>query len=105
MLTQNQITAFRMATAAHNLGHHEEDATLDEALCNEDEVVHTRDTAAAFIASHGRPDQCENYKSGDLLVWNKVQTRKGARRGDLYVMDFGDVRAAYFLARADRPRS
>ena len=37
---------------------------------------------------------------GVVFKWDNIQARKGAQRGTLYVMDFGDARAAYFDGEA-----
>ena len=99
MLTQDQINTFCLATAANNNGGYEEDATLDDALCNADQVVETRDQIADFIAKWGQPEK-EEYGFGTLYFWRNVQARKGARRGDLMVMDFTTARAAFFSGEA-----
>lgn len=100
MLTNDQIEQFRLALAADNNGGYEEDADLDDAYCEADEVVQTRDTVDDFTKQWGKPHDSEEYTGGTLMIWNKLQTRKGAQRGDLYVMDFGDARAAYFSGQA-----
>jgi hypothetical protein len=89
MLTEDQKTQF--VTALEN-----------ECGCGitEDEVISTRDTVQNFIAQWGSPHECEQADDIEVLVWHKLQTRKGATRGDLYVMDFGRVRAAYFSGEA-----
>lgn len=66
----------------------------------EDEVTTTADTVADFISKWGQPHEREKIEEGEVLVWNKLQTRKGAKRGDLYVMDFGMDRAAYYSGEA-----
>lgn len=96
MLNQKQIEQFRMALAADNIGGYEEDADLDDAYCSEDEVVQTRDTVDDFTKQWGQPHDSDKYTGGTLMIWNKLQVRKGARRGSLYVMDFGEARASYF---------
>jgi hypothetical protein len=100
MLSQEQITAFRLATAANNNGGYEEDATLEDACCSEEQVAQTRDTVVDFVGKWGAPHDTEKYSFGTLLIWNALQSRKGAVRGDLYVMDFGGARAAYFSGEA-----
>lgn len=100
MLTGTQIHQFRLATAANNNGGYEEDANIDDAYCSEEQVAQTRDTVADFIEKWGQPADTQEYSFGTLLIWNDLQTRKGARRGDLYVMDFGEARAAYFSGQA-----
>ena len=92
MLTETERTQFRLATAAFNTGGEVEDASIDDAYCTDIEVVETRDTVADFVANGGKP----TAREGALFVWENVQTRKGARRGHLFVMDFGGVRAAFF---------
>lgn len=100
MLSTQQIEQFRLATAANNNGGYEEDANIDDAYCSGEQVAQTRDTVANFAEMWGKPHEIENYSFGALLIWHDLQARKGARRGDLYVMDFGDARAAYFSGEA-----
>jgi len=99
-LTSDQIEKFRLATAAHNASGYEEDATIDDSLCSEDDVTATTETLADFIKSRGTPANIEKYSFATLYIWENQQARKGARRGDLYVVDFGDRRAAYFSGEA-----
>lgn len=96
LLSCDKIAAFRLATATNNNGGYSEAATFDDAYCSENEVTQTRDTVASFIEKWGAPHETEVSRFGKLLIWNDLQTRKGARRGNLYVMDFGNARAAYF---------
>jgi hypothetical protein len=96
MLTKDQINTFCLATSANNIGGYEEDATIDAARCNAEEVVSTHDTLADFTAKWGLLYDVEEYSFGKLRLWHGIQVRKGACRGDLMIMDFGDVRAAYF---------
>lgn len=47
-------------------------------------------------AKGGKPEH-EDTPFGKLYVWKGVQPQgAGTKRGDLYVMDFGGARAAYF---------
>ena len=95
-LTETKIDDFRLATAVVNCNGYEEDATLEQALCSPDEVVETRQTLADFIRDRGKPTSSEKYSFATIYIWENQQSCKGKRRGDLYVVDFGDLRAAYF---------
>ena len=112
MLTQEQRDTFRLALASLNCYTVEkvEDLDIDDMLSDE-EVVETRDTIDDFFNAQGRklnrkgerpevPYEQETTLLGTVYRWENVQARKGARRGNLYVMDFGDVRATYFDGEA-----
>lgn len=112
MLTQEQRDQFRLALASWNdyTAKTVEDLDIDDMLSDE-QVVETRDTIEDFFSAHGRklnrkgerpevPYEQEATLLGTLYHWENVRSRKGARRGDLYVMDFGDARAAYFDGEA-----
>ncbi len=93
MITETQNKIFRKAIEALNCG----SEIIDEADIIASELVTvTRDTVADFIAARGNPNESEEFFGVTLLVWRNVQSRKGARRGDLYVVDYGDARAARF---------
>jgi hypothetical protein len=96
MLTPEQRLNFCKATALWNSNDFGNDLAQ---LCEPDDVAATRDTVADFMsgpAGHARRrEECET-PAGKLLVFRDCQTRKGARRGDLFLMDFGEARAAYF---------
>jgi hypothetical protein len=109
MLTQSQRDTFRFALAALNNYTVEAVAELDiDDMLADDQIVETRDTLDNFFDAQGRrldrrtgqrpavPHELNTTICGDVYKWEDVQARKGARRGTLYVMDFGDVRAAYF---------
>lgn len=68
--------------------------------CAESVVVATRDTVEMLISRLGAPHHTDKTQHGDVLIWNIFQTRQVAGRGDLYMMDFGDVRAVYFCGEA-----
>jgi len=108
MLTQQQRDTFRLALASLNCYTVEkvEDLDIDEMLTDE-EVVETRDTVDNFFTSNGRklnrkgerpevPYEQNQTLLGAVFQWDNIQSRKGARRGTLYVMDFGDARATLF---------
>ena len=65
-------------------------------VCEPDEVQETRETIADFIEA--RTGEHEIYKTevGNLYVWEDQQSRKGKRRGNLFVLDAGDRRYCYF---------
>ena len=113
MLTQEQRNAFRLALAAYNnySAKSVEELDIDDML-TDDQVVETQDTVENFFETRGRrldrrtgerpavPYELNKTFLGDVFVWEDVQARKGARRGNLYVMDFGSCRAAYFTGEA-----
>jgi hypothetical protein len=112
MLTQKNRDTFRLALASLNQFSVEkiEDLDIDDML-TDDLVVETRDTLEDFFTAQGRrldrkgerpavPFEQNDTLLGPVFKWDDVQTRKGARRGTLYVMDFGDARAAYFDGEA-----
>jgi len=87
MLTQEQRKNLCAAVRAWNHG-------LDmPGASGPDEVIATNDTLADFISAWGEPSEWFGTPEGILIVWQKVQARKGAPRGDLFVMDFGEARA------------
>lgn len=106
MLTQEQRDTFRKAAASWNqCGSSEVD--IDDVISSDARVVETRDTLENFFDAKGRrlkrdgsrpdiPFEQEETAFGTIFVWRDAQSRKGARRGMLIVMDFGDARAAYF---------
>jgi len=59
-------------------------------------VTTTADTLADFVAKWGKPNESDDT----YAHWYSVQTRPGARRGKLYVVDCGDFRAARFDGEA-----
>lgn len=112
MLTQEQRDTFRLALAALNNYSIKDVAELDiDDMLNDDQVVATRDTVENFFEAQGRrlnrrgerpetPYELNTTICGEMIKWEDVQARKGARRGTLYVMDFGTARAAYFDGEA-----
>lgn len=112
MLTQKQRDTFRLALASLNCYtvKNVEDLDIDDMLTDE-QVIETRDTVENFFEARGwRNDRNGNRPAvalelnktllGDVYKWDDQQSRKGARRGTLYVMDFGDARASYFDGEA-----
>jgi len=106
MLTQDQRDTFRKALASYNhLG--AADVEIDDMI-EDSQIVETAETVDDFFAASGRrldrngnrpaiPRELNKTAFGDVYVWeNQQRGGKGARRGTLYVMDLGDVRAAYF---------
>lgn len=113
MLTQDQRDTFRLALAAWSNTSATDRTDLDISdVCHRDgDVVETRDTIENFFEANGRrlsrqgqrpatPYEQESTILGDVFVWRDRQARKGCRRGTLWVMDFGDARAAYFDGEA-----
>lgn len=98
MLTDEQIENFCKATAVYNCGDLEAYEDVEDRVCEPDDVARTRDTVQGFKEGlgNGEPDEIVKTPAGDLLVWYNLQLAKGCCRGDLFVMDFGDARAAYF---------
>ena len=106
MLDQEQRDTFRRALASHNrLG--ARDVEIDD-VCSDGDVVVTAETIENFFAASGRrlkrdgtrpdvPFEKNSTAFGDVFVWqNQQRGGKGARRGTLFVMDFGTARAAFF---------
>lgn len=108
MLTQEQRDTFRLALASLNQFTVKEVTGLDiDNMLTDDQVVATQDTVENFFEAQGRrlnrrgerpavPYEFNETLCGNVYKWEDVQARKGARRGTLYVMDFGTARAAYF---------
>lgn len=74
-------------------------ATIDDwAQISPEEVAITRDTMEDFVDRRlrGGPPETIQTQFGTLLRWESVQQAKGKRRGDLLVIDFGNLRAAHF---------
>ena len=65
-------------------------------VCEPDDVVWTADTLEHFIEASGPAFEKVNTPPGILYVWENQQSRKGKARGNLFVMDAGDHRWAYF---------
>jgi len=112
MLTQQQRDTFRLALASLNCYGVKkvEDLDIDNMLTDE-QVVETRDTVENFFSANGRklnrngqrpevPYEQNQTLLGVVFQWENIQVRKGAQRGTMYVMDFGDARAAYFTGEA-----
>lgn len=63
------------------------------------EAVETHETLEQFEESSAKWAERSAIQRGEIaglpyLCWSKVQTRKGAPRRSLWVIDFGDVRIA-----------
>ena len=96
MLTQEQRDQFRLTLSAWNNYSAENINDLDiDDMIDDDQIVETSETIDDFFKVRGSTKRSQTI-SGDLYVWYNEQVRKGARRGNLYVMDFGDARACYF---------
>lgn len=95
MLNEKQINDFCKATAQYNSGDFEDEFGY---VCEPDEVAQTRNTVQDFKEGlgNGEPDEILKTPAGELLVWYDRQSAKGCKKGDLFVMDYGESRAAYF---------
>ncbi|MDO8729439.1 MAG: hypothetical protein Q7K26_06220 [bacterium] len=112
MLTQDQRNTFRLALASFNAYSVKNVEELDiNHMLSDDQIVETRETIENFFEAKGRklnrrserpevPFEQETTLLGIIFKWDDVQARKGARRGTLYVMDFGVARAAFFDGEA-----
>ena len=109
MLTQEQRDTFRLALASLNQYTITDPAQLDiDDMLTDEQVVETAETIEDFYAASGRrlnrkgerpevPYELNKTLKGDVFKWdNQQRGGKGARRGALYVMDFGNARAAFF---------
>ena len=99
MLTSEQRNSFSLATAAYNMNA----ATGEDwaALVEPEQAVETHETVEDHERSRGRAaDRTKDTSHGTPLVWTDVQMAKGRRRGDMFLMDFGTVRAAFFTGEA-----
>lgn len=72
--------------------------TLAEWCCEIDpaNVTTTRDTMENFVEKWGQPDYENTYGNQRFAMWEHLQTRKGAREGDLFVSDLGEFRLTSF---------
>jgi len=108
MLNQEQKDQFRLALASVNCFSVKRVEELDiDNMCEDSDVFSTGESLEHFFSSRGRklnrqgnrPDVPYEKRSsllGDVYVWENQQSRKGARRGNLYVMEFGNYCATYF---------
>lgn len=109
MLSQFEKDKFRLALASFNNDSILNIEDLDISDMIEDyQVAVTTDTLDDFFDKQGRqlnrrtgdrpsiPYELNKTLLGDVYKWENVQSRKGCRRGTLYVMDMGDFRACYF---------
>jgi hypothetical protein len=119
MLDDNQILTFCHAVTAH-INRLKDSDELDSYLAEigglevePDQVADVSDSIDDFFKNtpsrrlkDGSPDKhwhltkYATFFGGALYYWEDVQAAKGLRRGDLYVMDFGDRRAAYFTGQS-----
>lgn len=112
MLTQEQRDQFRLALSAWNNYSAKTVAELDiDDMIEDGQIVETQDSIENFFDARGRrlnrngdrpevPRELNQTICGELYVWENQQARKGARRGTLYVMDFGAARACHFDGEA-----
>lgn len=96
MLTQDQRNTFRLTLAAwNNYGAKTiDDLDIDDVL-SDDQIVETRETVENFVDANGQARNKVTFL-GNVCIWDNIQARKGAARGTLFVMDFGDARASFF---------
>ena len=93
MLTEQNRIDFTKATTFWNCGDAENDIAV---IAEPDQVVETSETVDDFKATRGEPKETSTTPFGVVLIWRNQQRAKGLRRGDLFVMDFGEARGAYF---------
>tara|TARA_R110000751_G_scaffold306882_2_gene426479 strand:+ start:100 stop:414 length:315 start_codon:yes stop_codon:yes gene_type:complete len=67
-------------------------------VCEPDDVVESRATVEDFQKgiAKGKVAECVDTPAGVLHVWTEIQTRKGCRRGDLFVLQNGEKSFSYF---------
>lgn len=97
MLTAEQTRQFSRATAFWNCG--DADSRI-ATLVDPEDVIATRETLHDFRigAASKSVEKIEHTPCGDLHIFAGCQPHgKGTPRGDLFVMDFGDARAAHFV--------
>jgi hypothetical protein len=96
MLSLEQRLAFCMATAIWHFSHDNEPSRLVDL----EDVVGTMDTIESFL--HGAAKDIVSHEIdtpyGVLHCWQNVvkHSDRFGRRGTLFVVDFGNVRAAHF---------
>jgi hypothetical protein len=81
------------ATAEWNSGDFNDETAW---VCEPDEVVTTAETLENFICSKGKPHETIETQAGNLHIWHNQQSRPGCVRGDLFLLDVGNVRLSYF---------
>ena len=92
MLNETEKNTFRKAVDFQN---GDKSGTLDcPYIDSVDDVVSTQDDLASFQKKAALREIKTDF--GTLFVAEGVQAAPGKRRGDLFVMDFGHGRAAYF---------
>ena len=92
-MTTNEKNALCKATAQWNCGDYDDEIGR---VCEPDQVAVTRDTVDNFKLQWGAPKDIIETPGGKLLFWEKIQVAKGYQRGELFVMDLGEHRLAYF---------
>ncbi len=65
-------------------------------VCEPEDVVRTRAPVADFETTFGAPREVVKTIVGDLHVWQNVQARYGARRGEVFVLACVDGCLSYF---------
>jgi hypothetical protein len=98
MLTQQQRDTFRLALASFD---------RDNLDIDDDEIIETASTIDDFFKGHVRvfnphgeipevPYEEIKTLAGVIYIWYDWENRRDFCLGNLYAMDFGTVRAAYF---------
>ncbi len=100
-LTSDQRETFVAAIGFQNCGAADRASAVDNGLNMMDlaDVVSTHETVADFQSTH-REGREVRTPFGALRVWSGVQLGRGKTRGELFLMDFGNVRAAHFTGQA-----
>jgi hypothetical protein len=108
MLTKKDRDTFRLALASLNCYTITDVSKLDiDDMITDEQIVETAETVEHYFEARGRrlnrkgerpetPYEKNTTLLGDVYKWDDVQSRKGARRGTLYLMDLGNARAVYF---------
>lgn len=100
MLQQADREKFSRATAIWNSAD-DENAPEWASLCEPADVVETFETLEYHETSRGRKaDEVKTSSAGTLYVWRSVQMARGRRRGEMFLMDFGYARGAFFTGDA-----
>jgi len=100
VVTEQDKTTFCQITTYWNTGDAEAlsstDINIIDSLCEPEDVATTSESVGEFIKTWGRPHQRVNTDKGELLVWENIQTAKGRRRGDGFVVQFSGGCCAFF---------
>lgn len=108
MLTQRQRDGFRLAIG--KVRRSQQKAAGIQASTedlSDSMIFESESTIDDFFGKYGRsltlrgtqpkvPHELYNTSCGEIYKWEKAKSREGERQGNLYVMDFGTMRAVYF---------